>query len=544
MLTPSLKPVACLMVLGSVALSCSSETTTPGGDSGIGGNTVGGSTSGGNTMTGGAGGLGIGGMGVGGTGTGGMGTGGAGIGGSGIGGTGTGGTGIGGSGVGGTGTGGTGVGGLATGGVGVGGVSVQGGAPPSGGSGGSGQSSCTSGVDTGSPCDPAVDVEVCHRSDRDCTCGANSEWSCTPTGETGGAGTGGVGTGGIGEGGTGEGGTGEGGTGEGGTGEGGTPVFGEGPCDIYAAANKPCIAAYSMTRVLLSTYSGPLYQVRKGAGLQNTGTGGTTQDIMAVEGYGDSATQESFCGNETCTVSMLYDQTGNGNDLKVAPAGCYDDGSANLPDYESDAKKRSLMVGGHKVYALYTNPREGYRYNEATNMTNNADQTVYMVADGKHWGDACCFDFGNASRDNCNQGVMNAIMFGTGWWGTGAGNGPWFAGDFEGGVWTGGSGPSTDNNPNSPSMPYDFSFGVLKSSDMAYAIRVANAQSGGDLITTYDGRAPKQLNAPGGIILGIGGDNSNHSYGTFFEGAIVASRVDDATDAAVLANIQAAGYEM
>jgi hypothetical protein len=46
----------------------------------------------------------------------------------------------------------------------------------------------------------------------------------------------------------------------------------------------------------------------------------------------------------------------------------------------------------------------------------------------------------------------------------------------------------------------------------------------------------------GAVVLGIGGDNSNTSYGTFFEGAITAGRPSDATDLAVLQNAQAAGY--
>jgi len=53
---------------------------------------------------------------------------------------------------------------------------------------------------------------------------------------------------------------------------------------------------------------------------------------------------------------------------------------------------------------------------------------------------------------------------------------------------------------------------------------------------------PKTLNSPGGIILGIGGDNSNSSQGTFFEGAITAGQPSDATDALVLTNVQAAKY--
>ena len=89
----------------------------------------------------------------------------------------------------------------------------------------------------------------------------------------------------------------------------------------------------------------------------------------------------------------------------------------------------------------------------------------------------------------------------------------------------------------------DYAFGILKTSATNYAIRVGNAQSG-NLTTAYDGNTPSSLHwdMHGGIVLGIGGDNSNSSLGTFFEGAITAGRPADSTDAAVLKNVQAAGY--
>ena len=40
-----------------------------------------------------------------------------------------------------------------------------------------------------------------------------------------------------------------------------TPQRPKGPCDIYAAANTPCVAAHSSTRALYASYNGPLYQV-------------------------------------------------------------------------------------------------------------------------------------------------------------------------------------------------------------------------------------------------------------------------------------------
>jgi len=47
---------------------------------------------------------------------------------------------------------------------------------------------------------------------------------------------------------------------------------------------------------------------------------------------------------------------------------------------------------------------------------------------------------------------------------------------------------------------------------------------------------------PGSIILGIGGDNSNSSNGTFYEGCITAGRPSDQTDTLILLNVSAARY--
>jgi hypothetical protein len=283
-------------------------------------------------------------------------------------------------------------------------------------------------------------------------------------------------------------------------------------------------------------------------------SGGTFKDIGTVDGgYADVATQDTFCADGTCTVSILYDQSGKKNDLKAAPKGCYEggDGAAAEPDKESSATKRPTTLNGRKVYALYMNVHEGYRNNSTSGVpTGNAAQGIYMIADGKHAGAACCWDFGNAMPTNCADGTgsMDALMLGTGFFGKGAGNGPWFMGDFEFGVWACGSQSDSSKctNPNLPSMnTTEFAFGILKTSTSGstgqYCIRTANAQSGG-LTTAYDGQAPQPWKLGGAIILGIGGDNSNWSFGTFFEGVTTAGRPSDATDALVLANVQAAGY--
>jgi len=320
-----------------------------------------------------------------------------------------------------------------------------------------------------------------------------------------------------------------------------------GPCDIYAAANTPCVAAYSTTRILYSTYKGPLYQVRIGAGASNTGSGGTTADIGVIsEGtYADGNAQDTACGTGTCTISKLYDQSGKGNDLVVAKKGCYS-GTASSDDYESTAKTKSVTISGHKVYALYMKPQEGYRNDTPTGVpTKGAAQGIYEVADGTRNGNQCCWDFGLASTDNCNQGTMDALFFGTAkYWDYGEGNGPWFMGDFEGGVWGGGTSGSTGHqNTSLPASSMAFAFGILSTnpSPSNYKIKAGDATTG-TLTVANNTALPKSLSTPGGIILGIGGDNSNSSQGTFFEGAITMGQPSDATDTAVFANVQAAGY--
>jgi hypothetical protein len=179
-------------------------------------------------------------------------------------------------------------------------------------------------------------------------------------------------------------------------------------------------------------------------------------------------------------------------------------------------------------------------------------QGNYMLVDGTHWGTACCWDFGNVSTDPNVYGTMNSLFFGTGYWGRGAGEGPWFMADFEAGVWAGGSSRGdpgwgslndTDQPPNpaNPSLGVPFAIGFLKTDEANWALRMAEL-SAASVTTAYEGALPKQLNNEGGIALGVAGDNSDNSWGTFFEGAIVAGWPAHDTEQSVMENIQSVGY--
>src|SRR6185369_6175345 len=67
-----------------------------------------------------------------------------------------------------------------------------------------------------------------------------------------------------------------------------------GPCDIYASAGTPCVAAHSTVRALYGAYNGRLYQVRRASN-------GNTLDINTVGagGFADTAAQDSFCAGTT-----------------------------------------------------------------------------------------------------------------------------------------------------------------------------------------------------------------------------------------------------
>jgi hypothetical protein len=330
----------------------------------------------------------------------------------------------------------------------------------------------------------------------------------------------------------------------------------DGPCDVYAAANTPCAAAYSTIRALRRAYTGPLYQVRSGSSAMNTGSGGMLRDIgMTPEGFADTATQDAFCANTVCTVSLLYDHSGNGSHLPVAKRGRSDGGQfAAMDDFESSATRGMMMIGSRKVYSLYMNAREGYRLMRiGTNMPlGSASQGIYWLADGTHYGTACCWDFGNVTTDPMMYATMNTLFFGVAFWGRGAGSGPWMMADFEAGVWAGGTrvgdpgwGALNDDhpaNPNNPSLRVPFAFGALRTSTAEYALRMGDLQTATTPTTAYRGGLPKPMENKGGIVLGVGGDNSNNSWGTFYEGAIVAGYPTDATENAVFNNIKAVGY--
>jgi non-reducing end alpha-L-arabinofuranosidase len=313
------------------------------------------------------------------------------------------------------------------------------------------------------------------------------------------------------------------------------------PCDLYAAGGTPCVAAHSTVRALYRSYAGNLYQIRRSSDNTTRNIG-----VLTSGGVANAAAQDSFCAGTSCVITILYDQSGRGNDLAYQGPG-----GAGGADNPASATSESLTVGGSKAYSLYVNPRNSYWRNGSASgvPTGSAPEGMYMVTSGTHVNNGCCFDYGNSetNRRVGGAGAMDAINFSTQcWFGGCSGSGPWVQADLEGGLYPGGS---QSWNPNQRAFTSKFVTATLKNNGTSrFAIKGSNAQSG-SLFTMWDGALPpgySPMKKQGAIVLGSGGDccldNTNLSAGTFYEGAMVSGYPSDATENAVQANIVAAGY--
>jgi len=332
-----------------------------------------------------------------------------------------------------------------------------------------------------------------------------------------------------------------GGSAGGGSGGGGGGTGSALPCDILKGGGSECVSAHSTVRVIVSGYTGPLYQLCKGSASPGPSScKGTTQDIGAKDGYADSAAHDAFCAGGACTITKIYDQSGKKNDLEPAPRG----GAKGTPDNPADAGALKIMVNGHSAYGILIKAGIGYRtgcsgcnIKKGNGMvTGDAPETAYWVTSQKDLVDGCCFDYGNAettSNDDGN-GTMETLYFGGGVvWGTGSGGkpGPWIEADLENGLYAGWENGQDRNISTNLPLKYDFVTGVLlgdtkdKNGGKGRFALYGGDATAGTLQTMYDGIRPEKpgyvpMQKQGSIILGIGGDNSNSAGGRFYEGAI------------------------
>ncbi len=331
----------------------------------------------------------------------------------------------------------------------------------------------------------------------------------------------------------------------------------EGPCDIYAAADNPCVAAHSSTRALYASYNGPLYQVMRQSD-------GKTLDIGVVQpseedpgGYADAAAQDEFCANTYCWITILYDQSDKDNHLTQAPRGGFSGpamgGFNNLP--VADMAPVTLM--GHKVYGVFIEPGMGLRDDDPVGTAvDDQAEGQYWVISGHHYNSGCCFDYGNAETDSRDDGdgTMETTYYGnaTAWY-HGQDPGPWIMTDQENNL-VGCVNPSPNDKycADLPSITWRFVTATADGEPHHWRSMGGDAQQG-ELHTMFDGQRVQNdrssydpMRKQGAILLGNGGDNSNGSQGTFYEGAMTAPGTfpTNETNQKIQANVVAAKYDV
>jgi non-reducing end alpha-L-arabinofuranosidase len=136
----------------------------------------------------------------------------------------------------------------------------------------------------------------------------------------------------------------------------------------------------------------------------------------------------------------------------------------------------------------------------------------------------------------------------TGWY-RGPAPGPWIMTDQENNL-VGCVNPDGSRNcPKLPIITWRFVTAIAKGEPHHWTSMGGDAQRGA-LSVMFDGPRVNATYDPmrkqGAILLGNGGDNSNGSQGTFYEGAMTAAGTfpTDATDQLVQANVVAAGYDV
>ena len=320
----------------------------------------------------------------------------------------------------------------------------------------------------------------------------------------------------------------------------------KGPCDIYEKFGTECVAAHSTTRKLYSKYDGPLYQVVRQSD-------GKTLDIGTIkEGYADAAAQDAFLEGTIGYISIIYDQTGHGNDLIQASPGTFNGPAKGEFNTLPIADMAPAVLNGHKVYGAYFMPGMGLRNNNASYLAiNDEPEGIYYVVDGTHFDSGCCFDYGNSSTNGraVGRGTMETTYFGTSTnWGSGNGDGPWIMADMESGLFSGYNAKKNDV-PSITDWRFVAAY-VNGGGGNRWDLRGGDATKT-DVVTYYEGERPSSpsqtdvyfpMSKKGGLLLANGGDNGNGSAGTFYEGAMTVGYPSFEAVQAVQANIASAKY--
>ena len=331
----------------------------------------------------------------------------------------------------------------------------------------------------------------------------------------------------------------------------------EGPCDVYERGGAPCVAAHSTTRALYASYNGPLYQVMRASDGKTLDIGVVKATAADAGGYADAAAQDSFCKDTYCWITVLYDQSGQGNHLYQAPRGGFSGPAMGGYNNVPVADWAPVNVMGHKVYGVFIAPGMGMRLNDPKGTAvDDQAEGQYWVISGHHYNSGCCFDYGNAETDSRDDGdgTMETTYFGNQpAWYHGEAPGPWIMTDQENNLVG-----CVNDDPNDKfcegleTITWRFVTATADGEPHHWRSMGGNAQEGA-LKIYYDGGRIRNdrssydpMRKQGAILLGNGGDNSNGSSGTFYEGAMTAAGTfpTEALNQEIQANVVAARYRV
>jgi hypothetical protein len=313
------------------------------------------------------------------------------------------------------------------------------------------------------------------------------------------------------------------------------------------------VAAHSTTRALYASYNGPLYQVLRQSDRKTLDIGVVQPKGSDAGGYANAAAQDAFCANTYCWITTIYDQSGKHNDLTQPPRGGFSGPAMGGYDNLPIADMAPVTVMGHKAYGVFIEPGMGLRVDDAKGTAvDDQAEGQYWVINGQHFNAGCCFDYGNAeidSRDDGN-GTMETAYYGdAASWYHGNAPGPWIMTDQENNLVGCANPDGSKLCANLPNIPWRFVTAIAKGEPHHWTSMGGDAQRG-TLSVMFNGPRVNSTYDPmrkqGAILLGNGGDNSNGSQGTFYEGAMTAAGTfpTDATDQLVQANVAAARYDV
>jgi|SRR5271165_7064152 len=296
------------------------------------------------------------------------------------------------------------------------------------------------------------------------------------------------------------------------------------PGDALTGAGSPPAAAHGMARKLFSSYSGPLFQVRRKSD-------NATQDIYAAsDGWADMASLFTFLGTSDGAVSKLYDQTIYGNTFSQTT-------NANQPGLLI-----KYLPNGRPIPTALTLPGQYFRLRTGTTAIPTGANPITVTAvfcpvvtsepDGTigFYGDM------EATVSDTGNGHMFALAWGSsGGWRGGSGSGPWIGTDWENGIYASSTGTG---NTTAPVQLADFIFALAKTDGSTTWVLKGGPAASPNLETLYSGGLPSgyTANFEGGISLGEGGDGSISEI-VFVEGMIIPSMSTDAADQAIQTNL-------